>query len=64
MTFYRSTQWQPILKGNQLTRAPLTLKNAMMNVMLANDCQNLLFIYINNLLVGGTPLLDLWHYGG
>ena len=22
MTFHKPTQWQPILKGNQLTRAP------------------------------------------
>jgi hypothetical protein len=27
----------------------------MMNTMLANDFQDLLFIYINNKLVGGTP---------
>jgi hypothetical protein len=42
----------------------LTLKNETMNTMLANDFQALLFIYINNKLVGGTPLLDLWHNGG
>ena len=35
-----------------------------MNTMLANDFQALLFNYINNKLVGGTPLLDLWRYGG
>jgi hypothetical protein len=40
------------------------LKSATMNTMLANDCQALLFNYINNKLVGGTPLLDLWRYGG
>jgi hypothetical protein len=40
------------------------LKNTTMNIVLANDCQALLFIYINNKLVGGTPLLDLWHNGG
>jgi hypothetical protein len=34
----------------------LTLKNATMNTMLANGCQALLIIYINNKLVGGTPL--------
>jgi hypothetical protein len=42
----------------------LMLKNATMNTMLANDYQALLFIYINNKLVGGTPLIYLWHYGG
>jgi hypothetical protein len=35
-----------------------------MNTMLANDFQALLFIYINNKLGGGTPLLELWRYGG
>jgi hypothetical protein len=40
------------------------LKSATMNTMLTNDFQALLYIYINNKLVGGTPLLDLWHYGG
>jgi hypothetical protein len=34
-----------------------------MNTMLANDCQALLFIYINNILVGGTPLFYSWKYG-
>jgi hypothetical protein len=32
------------------------LKNETMNYMLANDFQDLLFIYINNKLVGGTLL--------
>jgi hypothetical protein len=27
-----------------------------MNIILANGCQDLLYIYINNKLVGGTPL--------
>ena len=27
-----------------------------MNIMIVNDCQALLIIYINNKLVGGTPL--------
>jgi hypothetical protein len=40
------------------------LKNAMMNTMLTNDFQDLLFIYINNILVGGTPLLYSLEYGG
>jgi hypothetical protein len=39
------------------------LKNKTMNSMLANDYQNLLFIYINNILVGGTPLLYSLEYG-
>jgi hypothetical protein len=42
----------------------LMLESATMNTMLANDCQDLLFIYINNILVGGTPLLYSWQYGG
>jgi hypothetical protein len=33
------------------------LKSTMMNTMLANDFQALLFNYINNILVGGTPCL-------
>jgi hypothetical protein len=40
------------------------LKKETMNVMLANDFQALLFIYINNILVGGTPLLFSLEYGG
>jgi len=35
-----------------------------MDTMLANDCQDLLFKYINNILAGGTPLFNLWNYGG
>jgi hypothetical protein len=31
------------------------LESAMMNTMLAKDFQDLLFNYINNILVGGTP---------
>jgi hypothetical protein len=40
------------------------LESAMMDTMLTNDCQDLLFNYINNILVGGTPLFNLWHYDG
>jgi hypothetical protein len=35
----------------------LTLENAMLDTMLSNDFQALLFNYINNILVGGTPCL-------
>jgi hypothetical protein len=33
------------------------LKSATLDTMLANDCQDLLFNYINNILVGVTPCL-------
>jgi len=33
------------------------LKSATLDTMLANDFQDLLFNYINNILVGGTPCL-------
>jgi hypothetical protein len=36
---------------------PSTLESATLDTMLANDCQDLLFNYINNILVGGTPCL-------
>jgi hypothetical protein len=42
----------------------LMLESGALDTMIANDCQALLFNYINNILVCGTPLFNLWHYDG